>query len=162
MLAFNLLILFDILPNVCRDMKRLCSKVLISGGTIGVACGMAFYAAESSIILIFTKDVATINLLKRHLWLVICLAQPLNSLVFIYDGLLYAMQSFKFTRNIMLSSFFLVFLPLISVVQWQVQTLWGIWAVKAVLNMCRLLGGAYRVHVWYPSLLSEHFFSTHG
>lgn len=141
-------------------MSKLCNRLLVSGGVIGVACGVAFYAAEDSIISLFTADVATIKLLRRHLWLVICFAQPLNSLVFIYDGLLYAMQSFKFTRNIMLSSFFLVFLPLISVVQWRVQTLWGIWAVKAVLNVCRLLGGAYRIHLWYPTFLTELVTST--
>ena len=137
-------------------MKLLCNRVLTSGLVIGTACGLAFYVAETGIISVFTKDIATIRLLRNHLWLIICVAQPLNSLVFIYDGLLYASQSFKFTRNIMLCGFFLVFLPLISFVQWQVQTLWGVWSAKAVLNLCRLLGGAYQVHVWWPKASSQH------
>lgn len=147
--------------HACRNVVLLCRRVLTSGVVIGIACGVAFYVAESSIISVFTKDHATVGLLKHHLWVVICIAQPLNSLVFIYDGLLYASQSFKFTRNIMLCGFFAVFLPLILFVQWQVQTLWGIWAAKAALNVCRLLGGVYRIHVWWPSSLTEHVISAH-
>ena len=143
-----------------RNVKVLCRRVLTSGLVIGTACGLAFYVAESGIISVFTKDHTTIGLLKNHLWRVICFAQPLNSLVFIYDGLLYASQSFKFTRNIMMCGFSLVFLPLILLVQWQVQTLWGIWAAKAALNACRLLGGVYRIHVWWPSSLTEHVMSA--
>lgn len=140
----------------CRGLKILCTRILASGLLIGIACGVTFFAAENNIISLFTTDPETINLLKHYLWLVICVAQPLNSLVFIYDGLLYASQSFAFTRNVMLLGFSVVFVPLIIAVQWQVKALWGVWVAKAALNACRLLGGAYRIHFWWlQSLINE-------
>jgi hypothetical protein len=27
--------------------------------------------------------------------------------------------------------------------------LWGVWVAKAALNLCRLLGGMYRIHIWW-------------
>ena len=139
-----------------RELKVLCTRILASGLLIGISCGVAFFAAEKSIISIFTTDSKIIDLLQHHLWLIICVAQPLNSLVFIYDGLLYASQSFAFTRNVMLWGFCTVFLPLIIAVQWEVKALWGVWTAKAALNACRLLGGAYRIHFWWlQSLIDE-------
>ena len=89
------------------------------------------------------------GILRHILWPLVCIVQPLNSLVFVYDGLLYASQSFAYTRNVMLLGFCLVFCPLITAVELSVQALWGVWLAKAALNLCRLLGGVMRIHIWW-------------
>lgn len=135
----------------CRCLQILCRRLLLSGLAIGTAFGIVFFLAQNWLISLFTRSRDTIDILRYILWPLICIVQPLNSLVFVYDGLLYASQSFAYTRNVMLLGFCLVFCPLISVVQLFVQALWGVWIAKAALNMCRLLGGILRIHFWWIS-----------
>lgn len=139
----------------CRSLQILCRRLLLSGLAIGTAFGIVFFLAQSWLISLFTRSKDTIDILHYILWPLICIVQPLNSLVFVYDGLLYASQSFSYTRNVMLLGFFLVFCPLISVVQLFVQALWGVWIAKAALNMCRLLGGIFRIHFWWISSVNS-------
>lgn len=139
----------------CRSLQILCRRVLLSGLAIGTAFGIAFFVAQDWLISLFTQSQDTIRILHHILWPLICLVQPLNSLVFVYDGLLYASQSFAYTRNVMLFGFCLVFCPLITVVQLSVQALWGVWIAKAALNMCRLLGGVFRIHCWWIKTVSS-------
>ena len=124
-------------------------RVLLSGLAIGSAFGITFFVAQDSLISLFTQSTDTTSILHHYLWTLVCVVQPLNSLVFVYDGLLYASQSFAFTRNVMVLGFCLVFCPLIAVVQLSVQALWGVWVAKAALNLCRLLGGVLRIHFWW-------------
>ena len=133
----------------CRSLQVLCNRILLSGLAIGTVCGFGFFVAEDWLISLFTKADVTIDILHNNLWSLLCVVQPLNSLVFVYDGLLYASQSFAFTRNVMLVGFCLVFCPMITVVQYTFKALWGVWVAKAALNLCRLLGGMYRIHIWW-------------
>ena len=139
----------------CRSLQILCRRVLLSGLVIGTSFGIAFFVAEDRLISLFTQSEDTSRILRHILWLLVCIVQPLNSLVFVYDGLLYASQSFAYTRNIMLLGFCLVFCPLITVAQLSVQALWGVWVAKAALNMCRLLGGVFRIHYWWIKTVSS-------
>ncbi|DBB06548.1 TPA: hypothetical protein ACH3X1_012088 [Trebouxia sp. C0004] len=132
-----------------RSLQVLCNRVLLSGLAIGTLCGFGFFVAEDWLISLFTKADVTVDILHNNLWSLLCVVQPLNSLVFVYDGLLYASQSFAFTRNVMLVGFCLVFCPMITVAQYTVKALWGVWVAKAALNLCRLLGGMYRIHIWW-------------
>ena len=133
----------------CRSLQILCRRVLLSGLAIGSAFGIGFLLAQDWLISLFTQSQETKSILQHYLWVLVCVVQPLNSLVFVYDGLLYASQSFAFTRNVMLLGFCLVFCPLIVLVQISVQALWGVWVAKAALNLCRLLGGVLRIHCWW-------------
>ena len=143
--------------HACRSLQILCRRVLLSGLAIGSTFGIAFFAAQGWIISLFTQSEATIGILQHYLWPLVCIVQPLNSLVFVYDGLLYASQSFAFTRNVMVLGFCLVFCPLIAVVQLAVQALWGVWLAKAALNVCRLLGGILRIHFqWTRAVASDY------
>ena len=142
--------------NVCRSLQLLCNRVLLSGLLVGSMCGIAFYIFQEWLISLFTQADATVAILHNHLWSLLCVVQPLNSLVFVYDGLLYASQSFAFTRNVMLLGFCLVFCPVIATAQYTVRALWGVWAAKAALNFCRLLGGIYRINVWWFQYVETH------
>ena len=145
---------------ICRSLQVLCNRVLSSGLVIGTACGIAFYIGEDWLISLFTKADVTIDILHNHLWLLLCVVQPLNSLVFVYDGLLYASQSFAFTRNVMLIGFCLVFCPIITIAQYTVKALWGVWLAKALLNLARLVGGIYRIQFWWLQTNEPQLSST--
>lgn len=133
----------------CRSLQSLCRRVLLSGLAIGVTFGIAFLVAQNWLISLFTHSKETTGILHYILWPLVCIVQPLNSLVFVYDGLLYASQSFAYTRNVMLVGFLLVFCPMIIAVELSIQALWGVWVAKAALNLCRLLGGIFRIHFWW-------------
>ncbi|KAL3154194.1 hypothetical protein ABBQ32_013706 [Trebouxia sp. C0010 RCD-2024] len=135
--------------SATRSLQILCRRVLLSGLAIGVTFGIAFFAAQDWLISLFTQSKETTGILQYVVWPLVCIVQPLNSLVFVYDGLLYASQSFAYTRNVMLLGFILVFCPMIIVAELSIQALWGVWVAKAALNLCRLLGGVFRVHFWW-------------
>jgi hypothetical protein len=47
-------------------------------------------------------------------WHTLAYAQPLNALVFVYDGLIYAFQGFSFVRELMEVGVGFVFLPALA------------------------------------------------
>lgn len=76
-----------------RHMRRLTARVLWSGGLLGAAAGLAFHLARGSMPGWFTSDPAVVEaLLSGGAWTVLALAQPLNGLLFVFDGLMYATQ----------------------------------------------------------------------
>lgn len=80
-------------------MCRLISRTLWAGGLSGAAAGAAFWAAAASMPSWFTSDAAVVDALRAGgAWAVLCASQPLNGLLFVADGLMYATQAFKFVR----------------------------------------------------------------
>jgi Na+-driven multidrug efflux pump len=79
-------------------MRRLTCRVLLSGAVSGLAAGAAFLVARDATIRLFTSDAEVAAVLHGSAWLVMACAQPLNGLVFVFDGLQYATQSFRFVR----------------------------------------------------------------
>ena len=79
-------------------MQRLVNRVLLAGGASGLAAGLAFFLARDAAISLFTPDPQVAAALRRGAWTTLAVAQPLNGLLFTYDGLLYASQNFRFVR----------------------------------------------------------------
>ena len=85
--------------------RRLTERLLFCG----LICGLSFSVAmlvpdvRDSIISVFTtKDSEGKPVVIDHLmsvWLLICLVQPINSLVFVYDGLVYATQQYAYGKS---------------------------------------------------------------
>lgn len=74
-------------------MRRLTARVLWSGGLSGAAAGLAFFMARRSMPRWFTSDPAVVDaLLSGWVWMVLAVAQPLNGLLFVFDGLMYSTQ----------------------------------------------------------------------
>lgn len=81
-------------------MRRLTARVLWSGGLSGAAAGLAFFLARRSMPRWFTSDPAVVEaLLSGGVWTVLAAAQPLNGLLFVFDGLMYATQVRRPGRN---------------------------------------------------------------
>eukprot|EP00593_Proboscia_inermis_P017210 CAMPEP_0171306724 /NCGR_PEP_ID=MMETSP0816-20121228/16764_1 /TAXON_ID=420281 /ORGANISM="Proboscia inermis, Strain CCAP1064/1" /LENGTH=126 /DNA_ID=CAMNT_0011788503 /DNA_START=157 /DNA_END=534 /DNA_ORIENTATION=+ len=113
--------------ELIRFTRRLCA--------IGLVMGMLFSTVlliwKESIISFFVSaadpDYRGINQAFDSCWLLIAVMQPVNALVFVTDGLLFAHQAFGFIRNLMLGGVLLLFAPLLVLEHATVNTLLGIW-----------------------------------
>lgn len=76
----------DPAPCPCRHLRRLIRRVLAAGLLSGLAAGVLFGVYRHELVTFFTPDLAVAAELMRGCWLVLCLVQPVNGLVFVYDG----------------------------------------------------------------------------
>lgn len=132
--------------NAKEHLQRLINRVLMAGLLAGICAGSIFLFQKDFIIALFTTDPATIAVLKQGTWIVLVASQPINGLVFVYDGLMYASQSFTFIRNYMILGFLLVFCPLLAFQAVVLHSLWAVWLANAAINMWRVGGAAYLIH----------------
>eukprot|EP00891_Asterochloris_glomerata_P002607 jgi/Astpho2/2607/fgenesh1_pg.00048_%23_96_t len=130
-----------------REFMQLRRRTLLAGLTVGVSFSALFLSQKQHIISLFVgqSDTEVVHILQGPVWLVVCLAQVLNSSVFVYDGLLLAVQAFAWTRTVMLAGFVLIFCPLLAAAHTH-HSLWGIWGAKFGLNIVRLAGAIWRVN----------------
>ena len=131
--------------------QRLTERLVLCGLLVGAAFAIVMLLAEEEIIHVFTlKKSASRPLVVKDLhqvWPMLAVMQPVNSLVFVYDGLVYAAQRFYYVRNLMLSGLALVFVPVLSI-GWSLHpSLYAIWLAKSVMNGWRLWGLAAEVHL---------------
>ena len=75
--------------------------------------------------------------------------QLINSLVFVYDGLIYATKSFAFVRKLMLAGALLLFAPLLAGGWVLYRTLFAVWVAKAALNAWRCAGAVWLIEVHF-------------
>jgi Na+-driven multidrug efflux pump len=135
---------------VLPRLRSVCHRVLAFGLAAG-ACFLAlFFLAEARLVALFTSDEHVAAYLReRSAWRTLALAQPLNALVFVYDGLVYAFQDFAYARELMSTGVGYVFLPsLIYVTVARDTTLADVWRCKVALNAWRLALLAARTHGW--------------
>ena len=126
-------------------------RLLLLGLAFGLCSVLILTFLRDPIISIFTREGdashRTILHFLRQVWPLLVAMQPVNCLIFVYDGLIYALQRFTYIRNVMASGFFLVFLPVLLYGTYSFHTLLAIWAAKAAFNVWRLAGLAGEVHV---------------
>jgi Na+-driven multidrug efflux pump len=132
-----------------REFRVLTLRLLGMGLAVGAASAAALWGGEAWIISLFTRDPEAVAVLRNRLWPLLCAAQPVNAGVFVYDGLMYATQSFGFAAAVMASGFAATFAPLLALSEWRLHALYGVWAAKAAMNVWRLLGSALRIHVLF-------------
>ena len=74
--------------------------------------------------------------------------QPVNALVFVYDGLIYAVRAFGFLRNALLLGVCCTFAPALALAKTlSPSSLLAIWAAKAALNCWRCGSALLLIHV---------------
>eukprot|EP01029_Cantina_marsupialis_P025534 TRINITY_DN676758_c0_g1_i1.p1 TRINITY_DN676758_c0_g1~~TRINITY_DN676758_c0_g1_i1.p1 ORF type:complete len:238 (-),score=54.34 TRINITY_DN676758_c0_g1_i1:139-852(-) len=120
--------------------------------TIGIAACFLILTFKSQIMNIFIHqdDVETRRYLNQA-WLLVGIVQPINAMVFVYDGLLFAANSFAFARNVLISGFFMFVGPMLFYAKEQDQTgLFLIWASNGALSFWRMGASLYHVHVSLP------------
>jgi len=125
-------------------------RLLLSGVAIGASYSLLMLLFREKIARLFTSDEGALDfLLSGPAWPVVVAAQPLNSLVFISDGLIYAVRDFRGAFLSMSLSFALGFLPALGVFAGVVDKIgvFPIWLAKSVHNVGRLLGVSWFVWV---------------
>eukprot|EP00045_Choanoeca_perplexa_P003682 m.32666 g.32666 ORF g.32666 m.32666 type:complete len:463 (+) comp12169_c0_seq1:3-1391(+) len=129
-----------------QDLRRLAQLIIQCGIVTGLVVGVTLGLAPDSIQHLFTHDTATLQHLNQGLWWLLVGMQPINSLVFVYDGLLYAVQAFAFKRNIVALGGFGVYLPvmLLTLIGPVPTTLLAIWIGYAGLTTLRFAGAIWQ------------------
>lgn len=123
-------------------------RLLLSGIGIGATYSLLMLVYREQIARFFTRDEGAIAfLLSGPAWPVVVAAQPLNSLVFISDGLIYAVRDFRGAFLSMALSFALGFLPALALFAGFVDKagVFPIWIAKTVHNVGRLVGVSWCV-----------------
>ena len=138
-----------------RQMRWLTTILALLGLGTGLVASALLVALHRPLVHAFTRDAATIDALAGGLWTLLVALQPINALVFVYDGLLYATQSFRYVRNALAAGVLLVFAPSLGLVVGLSHSLLAVWAAKAGLNGWRCLTALFRIHVqlwpqWVP------------
>jgi len=129
--------------------QRMTERLLFIGCLVGLLFSVLLLALEDEIISVFTmkssESKAKVIGQLRKVWSLIAVVQPINSLVFVLDGLIYALQKFDYVRNLMVFAFAVVYSPLL--ISFQVTGFFDaasglvfIWLAKSAMNFVRLLG----------------------
>ena len=96
------------------------------------------------------------NFYLEKTWTIVSFAQPVNALVFVLDGIMYATKSYAFARDVMVAGVGLVYLPAILSATLIVDGKPGsgpkviarIWIAKLALNVWRMFFLSGRVFFW--------------
>eukprot|EP01047_Picozoa_sp_COSAG01_P030553 COSAG01_NODE_2134_length_8347_cov_43.066319_3_plen_173_part_00 len=132
-----------------RSIAALSRRLLCLGVGTGALCSALMWAGEAQIMHAFTHEPG-VHAELRSAWSVLVLMQPCNAAVFVYDGLMLALQAFAFIRNLMLGATLGMFSPALLLfyavgVAGIEHTLLAVWVAKCWLNVGRCAGAAWRV-----------------
>lgn len=128
----------------------LSKRLLLSGIGIGSTYSILMVLFRENIARVFTKDEGAMAfLLSGPAWPVVVASQPLNSLVFISDGLIYAVKDFRGAFLSTFLSFAFGFLPALGLFAGITDKVgvFPIWLAKSVHNVGRLAGLSWFVWV---------------
>ncbi|EOD28222.1 hypothetical protein EMIHUDRAFT_442977, partial [Emiliania huxleyi CCMP1516] len=131
-----------------RHMRRLTATLLLLGLATGGVAACLMAALHDPLVAAFTRDSETRAMLHTPLWTLLCALQPVNALVFVYDGLIYAVRAFGFLRNALLLGVCCTFAPALALAKsLSPSSLLAIWAAKAALNCWRCGSALLLIHV---------------
>jgi Na+-driven multidrug efflux pump len=137
-----------------HSIGNLSVKLIILGSSCGALCGMVLFIFSDSVIGCFTSHRNVVRQLDA-VWWMLCIMQPTNGAVFVLDGLLAALQAFKFAAKAMVGSVALLFFPALLIGNFLAgdedddgtigRGLAVLWAAKCVLNLARFLSAGWYV-----------------
>lgn len=126
-----------------EPLRQLARRLLLLGLSVGLVALTVLLAARHPLQRLFTHDVVTLQVVDG-VWLLLALMQPVNAAVFVYDGLLYAMQAFAFKRNIVALATLGLYLPAIAWAALYFHNLLAVWVAYALLTACRCAGAGWK------------------
>ena len=97
-----------------KHLLQLSHKLIKCGIVLGLVIAAFGFVAYNYIGLIFTKEPQVLTEFKTVFWLVLDM-QPIAAVAFIFDGMFKGMGKMKYLRNVLLGSTFLVFIPVLYV-----------------------------------------------
>lgn len=131
-----------------HHMRSLTLTLALLGLGTGLTAAALLEALRAPLAHLFVPHSAGAQaaLLHGPLWHVLVALQPINALVFVYDGILYAARSFAYVRNALAAGVLLVFAPSLAVVLGAYHSLLAVWLAKSLLNAWRCLTALFHIH----------------
>lgn len=100
-----------------KDLVKLNKKLIKIGILVGVLLALAGGIIYKPIGLLFTKEPEVLQEFYTVFWIVLIM-QPICALAFIFDGIFKGLGKMKILRNLLLASTFLVFIPILYLLDW--------------------------------------------
>lgn len=95
-----------------KDLMTLSNKLIRYGVVVGIILGIIGGIGYYPLGHLFSKDPEVLNLFYNSFWIVLIM-QPFCALAFIFDGMFKGLGMMKYLRNILLFSTFIVFIPIL-------------------------------------------------
>ena len=129
--------------QAANENFRFVSKRLLNLGLFFGFFFMFLYSIFSDFIFtLFSRDLIVLGKVKDVWWLV-CLFQPINALVYVFDGILFSMREFYYLQKSVILAFFLFFLPCLLISFYLERSLFYVWLSLGLFNLYRLLSSSY-------------------
>lgn len=133
-----------------RNLGRKLSKLAL---LMGICFTICYYFAKGPILSLFTHDPKVLLHIDSIFWLVI-LFQPLNALVYIFDGLMFATRQYSYMKKHMAIGFLCIFVPILGLFWFDPQFIW-LWISLVALNSYRVVSN-YLVLKNYHLKIEHH------
>ena len=108
------------------NLKKLAGKLIKYSEFVALGLTLVFMIFYKPIGLLFTNEPEVIKLYEQVFWLVI-LMQPVGAVAFIFDGIFKGLGWVKFLRNMQLVATFIVFIPVLLILDAYGLQLYGVW-----------------------------------
>ncbi len=136
--------------------RMICRRILWWGIAIGLVFTVIYALSLEQIAALFTPHQEVV-IAASGLTLVVALMQPLNAMVFVYDGIFIGANDVAYLFRAMAASAFLFFTPAaLCLVVWGEGGLVAAWLAYAMMMLGRLvtLSWRYRSDVWLRSFVN--------
>jgi len=113
--------------------RRVSNRLLQWGGAVGIGLGLAFWALQPFLPGFFTDDPETLGAL-RSVYLFVVVLQPLNGLVFVWDGVYMGTEAFAYLAKAMIGTATVsaVVLLLVPTMGWGLTGVW--WGIATLMG----------------------------
>ena len=139
------------------EARQMARRIIVWGGGVGVGFAVVYFVALGSIAALFTQHREVVEQVATlYLW--VALIQPLNAVVFVFDGILIGANDMAYMFKAMALAAFAVFVPAALVfVYWLDWGLVGAWMAYNGLMLGRFftLWPRYRSDVWLRSIVAK-------
>jgi len=144
------------------EARQMAWRIICWGAGLGCAFGLVYFVALQPIATLFTRHAAVVEQVAA-LYLFIALIQPLNAVVFVFDGIFIGANDMGYMFKAMALSAFAVFVPAALVfVYWLHWDIVGAWLAYNGLMVGRFftLWPRYRSDRWLRSFIDEEHTSS--
>jgi MATE family multidrug resistance protein len=137
------------------EARAMAARIIRWGMGIGASFGLLFLLALDPLARLFTENSEVIAVVVSLRWY-IALVQPLNAIVFVFDGIFIGANDMGYLFRAMAAASFLFFVPaafvFVSVLGWQIQ---GAWLAYNGLMIGRFatLWPRYRGEAWLKTFI---------
>jgi len=129
-----------------RRARAVARRLLMWGLVVGVGLGVLMALGRGVLPTIFTDDTATLATID-NIFLFVVVLQPLNGLVFVWDGIYIGLEAFAYLAKAMVVSMLAAAMILLAVpsLGWGLEGVW--WGITALM-LARLV--TLGVRWWFP------------